>query len=64
MSAEVKKQIELVGVAAASQPWILAGERSSLLTRIAATESVFVVRADEKLTAFVEVQWAIRGELA
>jgi len=64
MSAEVKKQIEPDGVAAASQPWILAGERSSLLTRIAATESVFVVRADEKLTAFVEVQWAIRGELA
>ncbi len=64
MSADVRKQIELVGVAAASQPWILAGERSSLLTRIAATESVFVVRADEKLTAFVEVQWAIRGELA
>jgi len=25
---------------AASQPWILAGEQSSLLTRIAATESV------------------------
>jgi hypothetical protein len=28
-----------VGVGAASQPWILAGERSSLLTRIAMTES-------------------------
>jgi hypothetical protein len=29
-----------VGVGAVSQPWIPAGEQSSLLTRIAATESV------------------------
>jgi len=31
-----------------------------LLTRIAATGSVFVVRADEKLTAFVELESATR----
>jgi len=30
-------------------------------TRIATTESVFVVRADEKLIAFVELEAAIRG---
>ncbi len=29
-----------VGVGAASQPWIPTGEKSSLLTRIATTESV------------------------
>jgi len=29
-----------VGVGAASQPWILAGEQSSLLARIAAAESI------------------------
>jgi hypothetical protein len=48
-----------VGVGAASQPWILTGEQSSLLTRVAATR--FVVRADDKLTAFVELESAIRG---
>jgi hypothetical protein len=31
------------------------GEQSGLLTRIV-TESVFIVRADEKLTAFVELE--------
>jgi len=31
-----------------------------LQTRVAATESVFVVRADEKLTAFLELEAAIR----
>jgi hypothetical protein len=41
-----------------SQPWILAGERFGLLTRTA-TESVSIVRADEKLTAFVELERAI-----
>jgi len=30
-----------VGVGAASQPWILAGEQSSLLTRIVTTEKRF-----------------------
>ena len=32
------------------------GEQSGLLTRIATTESVCVVQADEKLTAFVELE--------
>jgi hypothetical protein len=31
------------------------------LTHIAATENVFVVRGDEELTAFLELQTAIRG---
>jgi hypothetical protein len=31
------------------------------LTRIATTEKRFVVRADEKLTAFLELESAIRG---
>jgi len=34
------------------QPLILRGERSGLLTRIVATVKRFIVRADEKLTAF------------
>jgi hypothetical protein len=41
-----------------SQPWILAGERFGLLMHIA-PESRFIVRADEKLTAFVELERAI-----
>jgi hypothetical protein len=40
---------------------ILTGERSGLLTRIATTESVSLWRADEKLTAFVELESAIRA---
>jgi len=40
---------------------ILTGERSGLLTRIAMTETRFVVRADEKLTAFLELESAIRS---
>ena len=42
-----------------SQRLIPTGERSGLLTHIA-TESVFVVRADEKLSAFMEPESAIR----
>jgi len=38
---------------------ILSGERSGLLTHTAATESAFIVRADEKLTAFAELERAI-----
>jgi hypothetical protein len=34
-----------------------------LLTRIAATESGFIVRADEKLRAFMELESAIRTVL-
>ena len=36
------------------------GERSELRTRTAATESVSLCRGDEKLTAFVELESAIR----
>ena len=49
-----------VGVGAASQPWIPTGEQFGLQTHIAATEKRFVVHADEKLTAFVELESAIR----
>jgi hypothetical protein len=38
---------------------ILAGKQSSLLTRIGDDGKRFVVRADEKLTAFVELEAAI-----
>jgi len=38
---------------------IRAGEQSSLLMPIAATERRFVVRADEKLTAFLELERAV-----
>jgi len=44
---------------------IARGEQSGLLTRIAATESGFIVRADEKLTAFMELEQGdtrVRGE--
>jgi hypothetical protein len=37
------------------------GGRSGLRTHIAAMEKRFVVRADENLTAFVELESAIRG---
>jgi hypothetical protein len=40
---------------------IPAGEQSGLQTHIAATEKRFVVRADEKLTAFLELESVIRG---
>jgi hypothetical protein len=33
-----------------------------LLTRIAATESVFVAHADEKLTAFLELEQVTRDD--
>jgi hypothetical protein len=42
------------------QPWIPTVKRSSLLTRIATMEKRFAVRANEKLTAFVELETAIR----
>jgi hypothetical protein len=45
---------------AAFQAWILVGAQSSLPMRIAATVSRFVVHADEKLTAFVELEAATR----
>jgi hypothetical protein len=37
---------------------ILKGEQSGLLTHMA-TESVYIVRCNEKLTAFVELERAI-----
>jgi hypothetical protein len=46
------------GVGAAYQLLILRGERSGLQTRVATTESVSS-RADEKLTAFLELESAI-----
>jgi hypothetical protein len=48
-----------VEVGAASQRLIPTGKRSGLLTRIATTEKRFVVRAGEKLTAFLELEAAI-----
>ena len=48
-----------VGVGAASQARIPTGERSLSRTHIAMTESVSFVRANEKLTAFVELESAI-----
>jgi hypothetical protein len=50
-----------VGVGPAYQRLILRGARSGLLKRTATMESVFVVRSDEKLTAFLELEPAIRG---
>ena len=44
-----------------SQRLIPTGERSGLLTRIADDGKRFVVRADEKLTAFVELETTIRS---
>jgi hypothetical protein len=44
-----------------SQRLIPTGERFGLLTRIATKGKRFVVRADEKLTAFVGLEAAIRG---
>jgi hypothetical protein len=43
-----------------SQRWILAGEQFGSLMRIAATVQRFIVHADEKLTAFVDLEAAIR----
>jgi hypothetical protein len=55
-----QSRAKLVGVGAASQRWIPTGERSGLLMRTAATDKRFVVRADEKLTGFAELESAIR----
>jgi hypothetical protein len=43
---------------------IPAGEQSGLLTRIAVNGKRFVVRADEKLTAFVELEAGDSGRSA
>jgi len=39
---------------------ILKDEQSGLLMQTATTESGYVVRADERLTAFIEFAWPIR----
>ena len=46
---------------AVSQDLIRTGKPSELLTRIATTEKRFVVRADEKLSAFLEPESVIRA---
>ena len=43
------------------QRLIPTGERSGLQTRIGDDQKRFVVRADEKLTAFLEIKSATRG---
>jgi len=43
------------------QPLIPIGARSGLLTRIATTESGWVVRSDDIQTAFLELESAIRA---
>jgi hypothetical protein len=53
--------VKPVGVGAVSQPWIAKGERSGLLTHTATTGKRLVVRADQKLTAFLELESAIRA---
>jgi hypothetical protein len=45
---------------AACQPWIATGESSGLPTRIRGDGKRFVVRADEKLAVFAELEAAIR----
>ena len=52
------------GVWAGSQPLISTGERCGLLMRIATMERAFVVRADEKLTAFLELESAMRDSVS
>jgi hypothetical protein len=42
-----------------SQDLLRTGKRSELLTRTATTEKRFVVRADEKLSAFLELESVI-----
>jgi len=42
-----------------SQLWTLKSEQSGLLTHIAMMEKRFVVRGDEKLTAFMELESAL-----
>jgi len=41
-------------------PWIPTGERSEIIDAHR-DGTLFVVRADEKLTAFLELAWPIRG---
>jgi hypothetical protein len=46
-----------------SQRLIPTGERFGLLTRIATKGKRFVVRADEKLTAFMELEAVVKTPL-
>jgi hypothetical protein len=49
---------------AASQPWIAAVEQSGSRTHIAGMGSVLLCARMKKLTAFVELKSAVRGESA
>jgi hypothetical protein len=49
------------GIAAVSQVRITRGDNFGLSPQSAATLDAFIVRADEKLTAFLELESAIRG---
>jgi hypothetical protein len=46
-----------------SQPWVPKGERSGSLMHIAIMAKGLVVRADEKLTAFLELERVTRESL-
>jgi len=50
------------GVGAVYHRWTVKGERSGLRMRTAATGSVLLYAADEKLTAFVELEAAVRDK--
>src|SRR5215475_11666323 len=52
------------GVAAASQPWTPTDVRFFVADAHRDDGKHFIVRADEKLTAFLELEAAIRRELA
>ena len=52
-----------VGVGAVCQPWIATGRQPSLPTRMAMMGKRLVERADEKLTAFLELESAIHRQL-
>jgi len=45
-----------VGASAGSQRWVAKGERSGLLDAHCGDGKRFIVRADEKLTAFMELE--------
>ena len=57
---ESPKKLIILGVGAASQPWIPADE-IWIADAHHGDGKRLVVRADEKLTAFIELQWAIRA---
>jgi hypothetical protein len=56
-----QSQQRLVEVGAASQEWILAGEQFFVADAHRDENQRFIVRADGKLSAFVELESAIRA---